>query len=357
MNDDWAIVVGVRRYPAISDLDGPENDAKNFYAWLIDPAGGKLKPEHVRLILSSDFPDPQDDASANPTHAEVEKAFEWLDDEAVKNGAQDNGRTVGRRLYLYFSGHGYAPSKEEAALLMANARPDRYGNHIAARVWAEWLYEAGYFEEIALFMDCCRNSDSSVGMRQVHIGKVTNNKGLQERQRFYAYATQWDREAREHLDPADNKVHGVFTTLLLSGLSGKAVENKTGLITAASLKSYLYQNLESFLTPEERAENDIGKSPHIADLTNPAQPMVFAQIPLPEIPKVRVTVHVPADAVGKRAEIFGGDDSTPVEAIDQVSPTWEVPLPKGLYELRLASGVTELFKVNAATETQDVRLS
>ena len=358
MNEDWAIVVGVRRYPGISDLDGPENDAQNFYDWLIDPSRpGKLDPDNVRLILSSQFADSQDPSSAIPTHAEVEKAFEWLNDVAKKNREDGNGRKVGRRLYLYFSGHGYAPSKEDAALLMANATPEFYGNHIAARVWAEWLYESGYFEELALFMDCCRNSDTSVAMRPPHIGKVVNNNGIQQRQRFYAYGTQWDRLARERLDPADNKVHGVFTTALLAGLRGLAADTTTGLITAASLKQYLYRNLRNFLTPEERANQDIGKEPHIVDQTNPVQPMVFGQIPLPQVTKINVTIHIPQGDVGKGAEIFGGDDSSPLELVDSVPQTWDVQLRKGLYEVQLASGENKLFKVEAAMETQDVRFS
>ncbi|HEX7774550.1 MAG TPA: caspase family protein, partial [Pyrinomonadaceae bacterium] len=193
MNNDWAIVVGVRRYPGISDLDGSENDADDFRKWLVDPAGGNVPPDQVRLILSSQFPDPSDATNATPTHAEVERAFEWLDDKAEENLQNGIGRKVGRRLYLYFSGHGYTPTRDDAALLMANATPRRSGNHIAGRLWAEWMYESGYFEEIALFMDCCRDSYTTVPLRPVHLNKVTDNKGINDRKRFYAYGSEWDR--------------------------------------------------------------------------------------------------------------------------------------------------------------------
>lgn len=355
MKEDWAIVVGVSRYPGISNLDGSENDATDFCKWLVDPSGGDVPSDQVRLILSSDFPDPAD--ASNPTHAEIESAFEWLDDIAEENRQKGIGRKVGRRLYLYFSGHGYAPSREEAALLMANATPRRSGNHIAGRLWAEWLYEAGYFDEFALFMDCCRDNYTQTILRPAHLGKISNNKGIQDRKRFYAFGTQWDRKAWERLNPVDNKVHGIFTTALLSGLRGQAADKGTGLITAGSLKSYLYQNMRNFLTPEEQANVAIGKDPHIDDLTNPVKPMVFAQIALPDLKKVKVTIHVPPSDAAKKAEIFGNDDSNPTESHNAVPELWEVELANGLYEVRLESGRSELFKVNASMETQDVRFS
>ena len=357
MKDDWAIVVGVSKYPGISNLDGSENDASDFRAWLIDPSGGAVPSDQVRLILSSQFPDPANVDIATPTNAEVERSFEWLDDVAEQNRQNGIGRKVGRRLYLYFSGHGYAPSRNDAALLMANATPRRSGNHIAGRLWAEWVYESGYFEEIALFMDCCRDSYTTVGMRPVHLNRVLNNNGIQDRKRFYAYGTQWDRKAWERLNPIDNKVHGIFTTALLSGLRGQAADMSSGLITASSLKSYLYQNMSHFLTAEERANPDIGKDPHIDDHTNPVEPMVFAEIALPDVKKVKVTIHVGPSDVGKQAGIFGNDESNPTETIDAVPELWEVELANGLYEVRLESGASKLFKVNASSESQDVRLT
>jgi hypothetical protein len=357
MNEDWAIVVGVSRYPGISNLDGSENDATDFRKWLVKPSGGDVPPEQVRLILSSQFPDPANVTSATPTNAEVEHAFEWIDEIAEENRKNGNGRRVGRRLYLYFSGHGYAPSRDDAALLMANATPHRSGNHIAGRLWAEWLFESGYFEEIALFMDCCRDSYTTVGMRPAHLGRVLNTNGIQDRKRFYAYGTQWDRKAWERLSPVDNKVHGIFTTALLSGLGGQAADVGTGLITASSLKSYLYQNMRNFLTTEERANPDIGKDPYIDDFTNPVQPMVFAQILLADVKKVKVTIHIPPSDAAKKAGVFGNDDLNPTESLDAVPELWVLELPKGLYEVRLESGATQLFKVNASSETQDVRFS
>lgn len=366
MLDDWAIVVGVRRYPGISNLDGSENDARDFAAWLADPNGGdvpgpndtRVPESHIKLILSSNFPDPNDAASAEPTHSRVEQAFEWLDDIAEENRKQGNGRTVGRRLYLYFSGHGYAPSKDDAALLMANATPRRIGNHIAGRAWAEWFHNSGYFQEIALFMDCCRDSYTTVAMRPAHLNQVLDTNNIQERKRFYAFGTQWDRKAWEKVTTGDNKPHGIFTTALLSGLRGLAADPQTGEITAGSLRAYLYQNMKGFLSEKERDNPDIGKEPYIDDQTSPANPMLFGRIAPAAVQKFTVRLHIPASAVGTDAKVFdGSDDTQPVAYAAQVGSPWQVELTKGLYEARLANGSTTLFKVRATTEAQDVRFA
>ena len=42
--DDWAIVVGIKKYfdPQLAGLEGPENDAKEFHGWVLDPKGGNV---------------------------------------------------------------------------------------------------------------------------------------------------------------------------------------------------------------------------------------------------------------------------------------------------------------------------
>src|ERR1700730_3198249 len=105
-HDDWATVVGVPKYPSPTDLDGPENDANAMYQGLISPQGGDVPSDHVARILPSQFPAPLTPARAEPTTAQIQQAFEDLQDVAAKNGDAGNGRRVGRRLYIYLSGPG-----------------------------------------------------------------------------------------------------------------------------------------------------------------------------------------------------------------------------------------------------------
>ena len=346
--DDYAIVVGVCKYPQIGDLAGCEVDARDFLSWVTDPAGGNVGKDHYKLIVSSDF----DNAGRPlPTAQEIEAAFEWLDGIAEEQRNANKGHKIGRRLYLYFSGHGFAPAFDDAALLMANARPRGFGNHIAGKLWAEWFRRSGYFDEIVLFMDCCRDRYSSVGLRQPHLEVGVDTTGFENRARFYAFAAPWDRKAWERTDPQTGEVSGAFTKALLAGLRGQAAEPETGRITAASLRSYLYNNMRNFLTEKEGTE---GKEPYIEDLSNPANPLVFATIPVAQVTKVQVSVDIPPQGIGQPAEIIADDENKPVASTPAAPPVWQVQLVKGLYELRAAGGVSRLFKVVPSMEAHHV---
>ena len=117
-NKDCAIVVGVWSYPGLSDLSGPENDAVAFADWVRRPGPGDVPSNRVKLIVSSDFaplPFPTVD-QAKPTRDGIEAAFDWLNRLARESNDQGTGLNAGRRLYLYFAGHGFAPILDESAL-------------------------------------------------------------------------------------------------------------------------------------------------------------------------------------------------------------------------------------------------
>src|SRR5262249_24767328 len=141
------------RYPYFGDLAGPANDAQAFRDWVVDPHGGGLPVGQVQLILSPDFP--ADDV--RPTQYDVLRAFEGLLDLAQSSAAAGQGwRGVGRRLSLYFAGQGLDTADHRPALLMANASPRMLGYHVSGPAYADLFSRAGAFDEILLFMDCCR---------------------------------------------------------------------------------------------------------------------------------------------------------------------------------------------------------
>jgi hypothetical protein len=158
-SEDWAIIVGVQCYPELEDLGGPENDARAFKNWARSPRGGNVPSQNVELIVTSQFRPPFSSVDlARPTAERVHQAFEKLQNIANANAARGLSRRVGRRLYIYMAGHGFAPRDDQTALLMANATRVRIGPgyHILGQYNADWFFKAGYFDEIALFMDCCR---------------------------------------------------------------------------------------------------------------------------------------------------------------------------------------------------------
>ena len=74
--EDYAVVVGINKYPGISNLKGAENDAQAFKNWLVKKDGGDVSNDasHLQVILSSDFPDTDVVDDAHPTIIEINKA-------------------------------------------------------------------------------------------------------------------------------------------------------------------------------------------------------------------------------------------------------------------------------------------
>src|SRR5713226_2019709 len=178
--DDRAIVVGISRYPALGDLAGPENDAKAFDAWLRSASGGDVPGDNIDRILSSDFPPCQNAVSAKPTAEAVKEAIDKLHFIGESGGAY-----VGRRLYLFMAGHGFAPSYTDAALLMANAAINRTGHHFPGRPYADWFRESAFFKEVVLLMDCCGENYKLSPPQPCHLDPVADSGGNKPPVRHY----------------------------------------------------------------------------------------------------------------------------------------------------------------------------
>jgi hypothetical protein len=344
-NDDWAVVVGVRLYPGLGDLDGPENDAQLFYDWLVAPQGGAVPKEQIALILSSKFDPAAVVNRAEPTTLRVQQAFEDLQDVADASQAAGHGRKVGRRLYIYLSGHGCAPGVNDSALLTANATRLRPGYHILGKLYADWFLQSNFFSQAILFMDCCRENYPQAPPNVPPWIDITGPSALDKTRTFYGFGTKWSRLSRERAMP-DGKVHGIFTWALLAGLGGQACDPNTGEVTAATLGNYLYNRMKSFLTSEELADPDVPKEPDLQYDANPNNPIVFTTVAVPQYP---VTINLPAAVVGQQVRILG-DKFQPVMAAPAIPPTWQVQLKPGTYLAQVqASGLqTPAFEVGGA---------
>lgn len=298
INSDWAIVAGLSRYPELGDLDGPENDANSFYDWLVTKAG--VPPAQIRKVVSSDFqPLAQSALEAKPTCERIEEQFDWLCSVAEANAKAGIGEKVGRRLYIYLAGHGCTPSGDEAALLMANATQRRV-YHVPGRPYANWFLRSGYFDEVVLFMDCCRERYPQAPLRLLPYVDLTDPSVVDRSKLLCGFATRWSRLSREKPMP-DGKVRGVFSTALIAGLNGAACEDN-GEITARSLADFLYNHMKKLLTPAELEDDDIPKEPEMLYDASPNARFVLAKLPAP--PEFPVKVHLPQGSGGKRIEIL-----------------------------------------------------
>jgi hypothetical protein len=346
MNEvDWALAVGVRVYPdpGLGDLSGPELDATGFHEWVVSPRGGGITdPHRVKLILSSNYTPPFSSAtSARPTVEAVNEFFTELDDLATGNEKKGDGLRVGRRLYLYFSGHGFMPAatEDEIALLMANATPNRLGNHVLGRAWANLFYRSGYFREILLFMDCCRNEFSNAPLNVPFLNPSNDPQAGQKGRRLYAYATKWGRKARER-KMADGQTRGVFTAALLAGLWGGAADTATHEIRASDLRSFLYQNMKEFLAPEDFNNDEIPKEPDFYPSANDADNFLIANA---EPTKYPVRVSFPGSIAGSKINIRSGVirdgiEFKILETATAAGTEWDIPLPRGLYLAEIVGG-------------------
>ena len=345
-SDDFGIVVGINSYPGIGKLDGPEADADDFYAWLTSTDGGDV--QQVKKIVTSDFTSPP----PKPTD-EIARAFDDLQDEAFQPGFP---KRLGRRLYVYVAGHGaglpfqHDPERSDAALLLADATKNN-ATHVMTKVRALYFLNAGIFDEIAVFMDCCRQT---VPLNPNYPNYINANAiGLLQNQprKFFAFATKWGLKTREK--SFNGVVRGVFTMALMKGLRGAAADTN-GTITSNSLRDYLLMSMKDQLDEAELENPAIPKEPDV-----PAQSvnLVFATVGNPLL--VKVTINIPPAFANQDLTLSDGQLAVVATRSAGTGPTWEVPalLGKGLYVVDIPGlNLEKTFKLAGDEGTKHVDL-
>ncbi|MDI1436384.1 caspase family protein [Polyangium sorediatum] len=339
--DDWAVVVGISRYPGLHlDLRGPENDAKAFYAWVTDPDGGDVPASQARLILSSEFipPEPKSAADAQPNEVTVAAALTKILDEVH---AEDEG-VQARRLYLYVSGHGCQMleygSIDANVLVTANATTRKFKHANIPRLARTCVVHPAFFKQVVVFMDCCATPGPQTPSDPSRCKKEQPTGGA-EAQFVFMHAAKSDREARE-LD-FDGKPMGVFTRALLMGLRGGASDAQ-GNITAGALANYLQANMRKLLPVEMRANPNpsIGKEPYTPFEDPQVTKLLLAHAPQA---KFKLVIHVWPEHVGEPLLVLDGDLRQVVRQTAR-SERVELELPAGLYlaRIHILSQVLEL---------------
>jgi hypothetical protein len=336
---DYAVVVGITRYPRLStdneakDLLGPNNDAEAVRDWLVDPDGGRLHPDNVKLICSAGF-DQTDTDRPQPASSEIVDALTWV--------AEQTENDPGDRLYMYFSGHGFSPRLEEGALFTAEATPMR-PEHVYAHGWLRWFRTAQQFRETVLWMDSCMNYQRSVPVSEVILRETTGTGPPPPA--FMALAAQ-TKSALE-CTMADKQVHGVFTWTLLKGLAGGAADER-GRITGDSLRRYLFTVMPEFLPDTARNSTAVDLNPFVrAD-----DGIVFRR--LESRPKYPVHLDFPADAEGAELRIWTGRPLRKVLCERLPGTVWNGELVRGLYVAEVqAAGLRHGFQVSGSGDVHD----
>jgi uncharacterized caspase-like protein len=349
--DDYAILVGIARYPELGeggtalDLKGSTNDVDAVSAWLEDPNGGGLLRANIKAVPSNAAAARA--ADATPSINELEAALANLDDIAQTNKRAGKGQRVGRRLYIYMSGHGFSPARERGCLYAANAQ-ERLGHNVHASGWLAWLQDAGYFREFVLWMDCCMNRVSFLPPRDPPLPPV--NVPAPPGPTFVAFAAQRPLKAVETAIAEDGgKHHGVFTWALLEGLRGAAADSN-GRVTGRSLADWIRNAQAGRMGERDRKDPDVSKEPEVVR-EDPA--LIFARGVPPRT--YTVNLYFSDGEVGKEARIWG--DAPPrVEAQFNIAGRQHsVTLRPGLHLIDVpASGLRQGFEVVGPT-TLDIR--
>ena len=341
--EDYAIVAGINTYPSYSSLKGPVADARRFVKWLKESAF--VPDDQVRPVVSPASP-PARLEDAQPKLDEISGEFVRLARLAYKKDLY----RVGRRLYVFLSGHGILPTRtgapdfNESALLMANTDQASLGYHLGGNAYAEWFRTAGVFDEVVLFMDCCRDWKDNVALTPPAMPPIKPQRDAARR--FYAAATQLDSKSWERPFGTPPEICGVFSHVLMEALESQLCD-ANGLLTGQVLAGQLYKEVPAL---QNNQLPDISYKPEFD--------IVFARRTPPAVLQARVTFG-PA-LQGQQIELLGGSKyPNPDETHLASAVPWIVkPLKKGLYQLRAPNtGAIKYVSVDGKQEVLDVDFS
>ncbi len=329
---DHAVVVGISRYPELrgpgsnGDLRGPVNDVEDVLAWLQDPRGGAVPEANIRRIVSPATPEVWTAAEALPTSVKIDDAVRQIADLSIKY--RDQGSS-GRRLYIYVSGHGFAPNPREACLYTANCT-DNFGDNVVVTSWLEWFQDAGNFRELVLWMDCCMDR-STTAMPNKFRYTLRPSVQAAPTSTFIALAAPRPLRAVEGAIADDaGRVHGLFTWTLLEGLRGAAAD-ANGRVTGRSLGDWLRNATGAHMSPGDRNDDFVAKEPEIP-AEEPA--IIFGRgLPARRYP---VELAFPGHALGAAAKIWSGLPPMPGPEFP-VTATVTRDLEPGLYLVEVAA--------------------
>ncbi len=329
----YAILVGIDSYPQLGqgnsplNLQGPRNDVDAIRAWLLDPAGGGFDdPAHI-FDISGIPAGPA--GSAVPTAAQLDDLIAKFDEIAQANRAAGKGLQVGRRVYIYMSGHGFSPGRQRACLFTADAR-ERLGHNVHATGWLNWLQDSGYFREFVLWVDACMNRASFLQPHDPPLSLVAaSNPPLAN---FVAFAAQRPLKAVEAPIPEDGgKTHGIFTWTLLEGLRGAAAD-VNGRVTGRSLADWVRNAMSARFDARDREDRDVAQEPEVIQED---AGLIFARGVAP--PSYEVTLSFPPAAVGKELRVWAGTPPRIAQKLQIAGAPMKVSLKPGLYMVEVPS--------------------
>jgi hypothetical protein len=324
---DFAIVAGITHYASLKPLSGPENDAKQFYDWVTTTGG--VSKSRAQYLWSSTYSGSGGGTTDKPDHFLIDAAFQKLVDLSLAQCKSGLHPRIGRRLYVYLAGHGFAPGDDfnrVLALLTANfdEHRDREG-YVPAPLYQKQVGASGAFDEILLFMDCC----GSKGYRPYpRIPFHPDEYEDHDPRFFFAAAAKPGKITRETTVMRGGMARGVFSLALEDALSGRAVQHSE--ITTTNLAGYLRRHMLKLIDPGDLKDRDVSRSPHIESEPQASNFVLFNNIPAVQS---RVTFRVNASLVKRPYEI--SSDGSNVVARGVTTDSFDHHFETGVFKLKV----------------------
>jgi len=317
--EDYAVVVGVSHYQKLEFLKGPESDARNFHDWLVDDAGGKLPEANSHLVLSSEKP-------FVPIQEHIDEKFG-----AIIERLQAEERK-GRRLYFYFSGHGFGLTWDDTALALPKWTEFWRNFALSTSTYLKEIIHSGLFQEVFFFLDCCRNRKVGVNGAGPSFGFAAAADDAGSCAAYCFSASEFHNKAFEAvMQPAsgslsdDKQTRGLFSETLMAGLKGAAAVG--GKITADTLKDHIERTLPELAQKHNKMQNG-----SFAFHGGGGECVIVDGLPQTDIGLVITFSQTNRTVVLKDGKL------NPIGEKETSEGKWSLKLPKGLYIISYKEG-------------------
>jgi hypothetical protein len=301
--EHYAVVIGIDNYPQYRPLEGAVADAKDFEKWLcVDADGGGIPVANCKGVYSGAKP-------LTPLQDQIDEAFV-----AIFGLVPATKGT--RRLYVYFSGHGMAPTNLATHLCLANWS-ERFPNRaLDSEEYLQAVLRLGKFSEVVMLFDCCRVRLVAAHGHPPDFNVPSPGVGAPKSRHFTGFATEFLNSAYEAATAKPDAgqgplVRGYFTRALLQALRGNAAQAGGG-VPASKLKTYLEEN-----TPKLAKADGYDQTPEIVNGLS-GDPVFGSAEPTPSLPAMAASPELLRasraleDLLGSRlarfSELVGGID-------------------------------------------------
>ena len=317
----YAVVVGINRYPGLSDLAGARADAEAFAQWLEKPDGGGLPAANVKRVMATDqeeatFGDP---AGAKPVREQIEDAL--ADAALAARAAVQADPEVWERTRLLVRRRARACTGRRRGCSVPRECTRGCEPPPRARRISQVVTRCAHFREVIVFADCCRTRVSTIRALPPTLDECPDP--LENRQ------TTWIVGFGSGLGDVtyEDDARGHFTSALIEGLTN-AKPDETGAVTAAALAPYV----KTAVADRTKSKRYPQKAELYGDFS---ARVVFRTQPPPARATRQVTISFPQGYTGL-VELRRGVQ--PVGSHDASTGPWSLPLDEGLYEVTPAAG-------------------